>query len=191
MKKEIHDFLHQGSNLNSKLVYNQKILVITLILKTAIMDKTDNYSLSVDYKAISHVENYIENLFRRWAINEIYLGNIITSFSNLIHLVSEIQGDCIIEITSHTENEEIYFNFNGLHQPILKLFFSEYQLRDIKDTSTQSVFLIQKVADNITVEDEHLILQFSIGALPDEFINSRKTIIEKSSPKQLHKTRVK
>jgi len=138
------------------------------------MDKTDNYSLSVDYKAISHAENYIENLFRQWAINEIYLGNIITSFSNLIHLVSEVQRDCVIEITSHTENEEIYFNFNGLHQSILKLFFSEYQLQDIKDTSTQSVFLIQKVADNITVEDEHLILQFSIGALPDEFINSRK-----------------
>ncbi len=151
------------------------------------MDKTYNYSLNVDNKAISHAENYIENLFRQWAINEIYLGNIIISFSNLIHLVSKVQGDCVIGITSHTENEEIYFNFNGLHQSILKLFFSEYQLKDIKDPSTQSVFLIQKVADNITVEDERLILQFSIGALPDEFINSRKTIIEKSSSKQFHK----
>lgn len=138
------------------------------------MKQADRYSLKIDDKAISHVENYIENLFRRWDINEIYLGNIITSFSNLIHLVSEMQGDCIIEIVSHSENEEIYFNFNGLHHSILKLFFGEYQLKDIKDTSTQSVFLIQKVADNISVEDEHLILQFSIGALPDEFIKSRK-----------------
>lgn len=142
------------------------------------MKHADRYSLKIDSKAISHVENYIENLFRRWDINEIYLGNIITSFSNLIHLLSEVQRDCIIAIASHSENEEIYFNFNGIHPSILKLFFSEYQLRDIKDASTQSVFLIQKVTDNITVEYEHLILQFSIGALPDEFTNNRKRSME-------------
>lgn len=142
------------------------------------MKQTDCYSLRIDSKAISHMENYIENLFRRWDINEIYLGNIITSFSNLIHLLSEVQRDSVIGIASHSENEEIYFNFNGIHPSILKLFFSEYQLRDIKDASTQSVFLIQKVTDNITVEYEHLILQFSIGALPDEFINNRKRSME-------------
>ncbi len=154
------------------------------------MKQTDSYSLIIDNKAISHAENYIENLFYRWAINEIYLGNIITSFSNLIHLLSEIQGDSIIGIASHMEDEEIYFNFNHINRSILKLFFSEYQLQDIKDASTQSVFLIQKVTDNITVEDEHLILQFSIGALPDEFINNRKQSLKNHRQNSLTKHRL-
>ncbi|HDO06734.1 MAG TPA: hypothetical protein ENG85_03530 [Bacteroidetes bacterium] len=142
------------------------------------MDKTDNYILNVDYKAISHAEKYIESLFRQWSINEIYLGNIVTSFSNLIHLLLEHQRDGEIDITAQLKNEEFSFKFAGVAVPILKLFLKEHLLQDVLDNTTQSVFLIQKVADEISVEGENLILKFNIGALPEAFLNNRKQSLE-------------
>jgi hypothetical protein len=142
------------------------------------MDKTDNYRLNIDYKAISHTEKYIEILFRQWSINEIYLGNIVTSFSNLIHLLLKHQRDGDIDITAQLKNEEISFEFAGIAVPVLKLFLKEYLLRDVLDNTAQSVFLIQKIADEISVEGENLILKFNIGALPEAFLNNRKQSLE-------------
>lgn len=142
------------------------------------MDKTDNYRLNIDYKAISSTEKYIEILFRQWSINEIYLGNIVTSFSNLIHLLLKYQGGGEVDITAQLKNEEISFEFAGIAVPILKLFLKEYLLQDVLDNTTQSVFLIQKVADEISVEDENLILKFTIGALPETYLNNRKQSLE-------------
>ncbi len=142
------------------------------------MDKTDNYCLNIDYKAISHAEKYIEILFRQWSINEIYLGNIATSFSNLIHLLLKHQGGGEVNITAQLKNEEISFEFAGIAVSVLKLFLKKYLLQDVLDNTTQSVFLIQKVADEISVEGENLILKFNIGALPEAYFNNRKQALE-------------
>ncbi len=142
------------------------------------MDKTDKYCLGVDYKAISHAEKFIEILFRQWAINEIYLGNIVTSFSNLIHLLLAHPGGGEVDITAHLKNEEISFEFTGIDVLVLNLFSKEYLLQDILDNTIQSVFLIQKVTDGISVVHKSLVLKFYTGTLPVASLSDRKQYFE-------------
>ncbi len=138
------------------------------------MDKTDNYLLNVDSKAILHIEQYIERLFRQWSINEIYLANIVTTFANLLHLILAQSKDMAVGIATHLKGEVISFEFTGVDTSVLKLFLKEHHLQDIRDNSTQSVFLIQKIADEIAVEGENLILRFNTGALPEAYLDDRK-----------------
>ena len=137
------------------------------------MDKTDYYRLNIDYKAYSQAEKYIENLFNQWSINEICLGNIVTSFSNLIHLLLVRQGVGEIDITAWLKNEEISFEFTGIAVPVRKLFLNEYLVQDVSDSTTQSIFLLQKVTDEISVAGEHLILKFNTATLPAGFPDNR------------------
>ncbi len=138
------------------------------------MDKTDNYLLNVDSKAALHIEQYIDGLFRQWSINEIYLANVVTSFSNLIHLLLVSSENTDVNITTCLKDEVISFGFTGINASVLKLFLKEHHLQDISDNSTKSVFLIQKIADVIAVDGEILILGFNTGALPEAYIDDRK-----------------
>lgn len=142
------------------------------------MDKTDNYQLNVDSKVIWHVEQYIERLFRQWSINEIYLANIVTTFANLLHLILAQSENMAVGIATHLKDEVISFEFTGIAASVLKLFLKEHHLQDIRDNSTQSVFLIQKIADEIAVEGENLILRFNTGALPEAYFANRKQSLE-------------
>lgn len=152
------------------------------------MDRTDNYQLNLDSKAIWHVEQYIESLFRKWSINGIYLANVVTSFSNLINLILAQPEDKVVGITTCLKDEVISFEFSGLDALVLKLFVKEYHLQDIRDNSTQSIFLIQKIADEIAVESQNLILRFNTGTLPEAYFANRKRSLEnyyENSPKKI------
>jgi len=138
------------------------------------MDKTDNYLLNVDSKATLHIEQYIDGLFRQWSIDEIYLANIVTSFSNLIHLLLVSSENTDVNITTCLKDEVISFGLTGIDASVLKLFLKEHHLQDIRDNSTQSVFLMQKIVDEIAVEGETLILGFNTGALPEAYLDDRK-----------------
>lgn len=138
------------------------------------MDKTDNYRLNVDSKATLHIEQYIDGLFRQWSIDEIYLANIVTSFSNLIHLLLVSSENTDVNITTCLKDEVISFGLTGIDASVLKLFLKEHHLQDIRDNSTQSVFLMQKIVDEIAVEGETLILGFNTGALPEAYLDDRK-----------------
>jgi len=137
------------------------------------MDKTDNYQLNVNSNAAWRIEEYIEGLFRQWTINEIYLANIVTSFSNLINLLLALSEKEAVSITSCLKNEIISFTFSGIEPSVLKLFLKEHHLQDIQDNFAKSVFLIQKIADEIAMEDEKLILKFNTGALPEAYLDNR------------------
>lgn len=142
------------------------------------MDKTDNYLLNVDSNAAWHIEEYIEGLFRQWTINEIYLANIVTSFSNLMNLLFALSKNEEVGITSCLKDEVISFTFSGVEPSVLQLFLKEHYLQDIRDNFTQSVFLIQKITDEIAVEGESLILRFNTGALPEAYLDNRKTSLK-------------
>jgi len=142
------------------------------------MDRTNNYQLGLDNKAIWHIELYIERLFRQWSINEVYLANIVTSFSNLLNLLLVRPENTAVGITTHLKDEIISFEFTGVEVSVLKLFLKEHRLQDVQDNSTQSVFLAQKIADEIAVEGENLILRFNIGALPETYFVNRKSSLE-------------
>jgi len=152
------------------------------------MDKADNYSLIIDSGAISHAEKYIEGLFRQWSINEIYLGNIVTSFSNLINLLLEHQKNGKLDITARLKNEVISFEFAGMDISVVRLFLNEYLLKDVQDNSTQSIFLIQKIADEITEEGENLILRFNTGPLPEDYHANRKQFLKEYHQSTQQKT---
>jgi predicted NACHT family NTPase len=137
------------------------------------MDKIDKYHLNLDSKAIWHIEQYIEGLFRQWPINEIYLANVVTCFSNLIHLLLVLSENEAVSITTRLKDEVISFDFTGVDPSVLKYFLKEHHLQDIQDNSTQAVFLIQKITDEIVVEGENLILRFNSGALPEAYLDNR------------------
>jgi len=138
------------------------------------MHKTDNYRLDVDSKATWHIEQYIEGLFRQWSINEIYLANVVTCLSNLMHLLLISSENKDVSIATCLKDEVISFEFDGVDASVLSFFLIEYHLQDIRDNSTQSVFLIQKIADEVAVEGEILILKFNTGALPEAYLDDRK-----------------
>jgi len=131
------------------------------------MEILEDYNLVLGKDTTIHAEKYIEGLFRHWSINEIYLGNILTSVSNLILLLLEHHGETAISVKAQLKDEVITFGFAGVDNSVLKLFLKEYLLRDVMDNSTQSVFLIQKIADDIAVEDRELILRFNTDTLPE------------------------
>ncbi len=131
------------------------------------MEILEDYSLVLGKNTIIQAEKYIEGLFRHWSINEIYLGNILTSISNLLFLLLEHHGETAISVKAQLQDEVITFGFTGVDNSVLKLFLKEYLLRDVMDNFTQSVFLIQKIADDIAVEDGKLILRFNTETLPE------------------------
>ncbi len=131
------------------------------------MERFDDYSLVLGKRSAVLAEKYIEGLFHHWAINEIYLGNILTSVSNLILLLVEHYGGTTLSIEARLREEVISFGFTGVDKSVLQLFLKEYLLQDVIDNSTQSVFLIQRIADSIVVEDGKLILCFNTETLPE------------------------
>ncbi len=145
------------------------------------MDKIDNYRLNIEENAISNVEAYIENLFHQWTVNEIYLGNIITAFSNLIYLLPEHSGNKSLGITAQIKNEIISFEFTGIARQVLTLFLKEHILQNIHNAHIQSVFLIQKIADEAIVQKDNLILRFKISALPDSYLIKRRQLLKNAS----------
>ncbi len=150
------------------------------------MKKSDKLILNIDSQAVGFVEDYVDQLFHRWSVNEIYMGNVVTSLSNLIFLLLDFQKGLQTQIIVSLDESEISFLFSSLPKPVLKLFLKEYNLQDILDNATQSVFLIQKIADNILIEKGQLIITFQVGALPDSINEFRKKSLsnhQKSFPK--------
>jgi len=150
------------------------------------MKKSDKLTLNIDSQAIGFIEDYVDKIFHRWSVNEIYMGNVVTSLSNLIFLLLDFQKGLQTQIIVSLDESEISFLFSSLPKPVLTLFLKEYNFQDILDNATQSVFLIQKIADNILVEKGQLIITFQIGALPDSINEFRKkslSIHQKSLPK--------
>ncbi len=152
------------------------------------MKKSDKLILNIDSQAVGFVEDYVDKLFHRWSVNEIYMGNVVTSLSNLIFLLLDFQKGLQTQIIVSLDESEISFLFSSLPKPVLKLFLKEYNLQDILDNATQSVFLIQKIADNILVEKGQLIITFQVGALPDSINEFRKKSLS-NHQKSLPKTR--
>ncbi|VAW28785.1 hypothetical protein MNBD_BACTEROID07-2012 [hydrothermal vent metagenome] len=142
------------------------------------MDKREKYRLMLDFKAVNRAEKYIERLFQEWSIDEIYLGNIIISISNIIHLLPEHPANRSVCITASLKNETISFSFAKVDVSVLKLFLKDYLLQDVRDNVTQSVFLIQKVVDEVTIEGENLILRFNTDVVPEAFFANRKQSLE-------------
>jgi len=142
------------------------------------MDKREKYRLTLDFKAVNRAEKYIERLFQEWSIDEIYLGNIIISISNIIHLLPEHPANRSVCITASLKNETISFSFAKVDVSVLKLFLKDYLLQDVRDNVTQSVFLIQKVVDEVTIEGENLILRFNTDVVPEAFFANRKQSLE-------------
>jgi len=142
------------------------------------MDKREKYRLTLDFKAVNRAEKYIERLFQEWSIDEIYLGNIIISISNIIHLLPKHPDNRSVCITASLKNETISFSFAKVDVSVLKLFLKDYLLQDVRDNVTQSVFLIQKVVDEVTIEGENLILRFNTDVVPEAFFANRKQSLE-------------
>ncbi len=151
------------------------------------MSRILKYRLNIDNQAFTHTEESIEKLFREWPVNEIYLGNVVTSFSNLIHLVMEHPGDGVVDFTVRLKDEVLSFDIGGINVSVLSLFLKDYLLQDVSDNSSQSVFLIQKIADKVSVEGENLVLQFNTGALPDAYLNHRKQVLKSFQEKPQEK----
>jgi len=142
------------------------------------MDKILKYSLNIDNQPVIHSEAFIEKLFREWRVNEIYLGNVVTSFSNLIHLLIGHPENGMVDFIVRLKDEVLSFDIGGINAFVLSLFLKDYLLQEVSDNSSQSVFLIQKIADKVSVEGENLVLQFNTGALPDAYLNHRKQVLK-------------
>ncbi len=142
------------------------------------MGKTNNYRLRLDTEVNSNIEKYVESLFQQWLIDEIYLGNILTSFSNLLFLLLEYSRNDYLGITAQLTDEVISFEFSHVDFFVLKLFLKEQFIQDIQDNFTQSVFLIQKITDEVVVEGENLIFRFNIGILPESYFSHRRKLLE-------------
>ncbi len=142
------------------------------------MDRTDNYHLSIENNGISQAEEYVEHLFHEWLLNEVYLGNVVTAFTNLINILSGHRPIKDTAIQAQLKDEVLSFEFKIPDSQILKMFLKEYLVPDVHDSFTQSVFLIQRMADEVTVEGENLVLHFDIGALPDNYLNHRKHLLQ-------------
>jgi hypothetical protein len=149
------------------------------------MGRIVKHRLCINNHTIRDAEEYIEKLFREWSINEVYLGNVVTSFSNLIPLLIDYPGDGNFSFTAQLKDEVLSFDFKGIDSTVLTMFLKDYLLQDISDNSSQSVFLIQKITDKISVEGENLVLQFNTGALPAAYLNHRKHVL-KISQEEIH-----
>lgn len=141
------------------------------------MGKTDCYRLVLDTEVNMHIEKYIESLFQQWLIDEIFLGNILTSFSNLTPLLLEYSRNDYLGITAQLTDEVLSFEFTHVDLFVLKLFLKEQFIQDIQDNFTQSVFLIQKITDEVVVEGENLIFRFNIGILPTSYFSHRRKLL--------------
>ena len=138
------------------------------------------FSFRTGAEQISDIEEYIEGLFKRWNLNEIYMGNINTCFSNLAGLLSASPQSRKVNLETWLEGEKLRIKVFGLESSILKFFSSRHRVEEVKDNTIKSVFLIQQICDEVRAKGKILILTFHISALPEAIYLNRVNTVNKT-----------
>ncbi len=138
------------------------------------MDKKENFNFQTGDRVPAGIEEYIEGLFNRWDLNEVYLGNINTCFANLAGMLSAPGQTTQVNLEVLLQNDRLTFKVTGIKHSFLKRFLNPHVVEEVRNDVMKSVFLIQRICDDVRVEDGALLLTFHVGSLPD-YLHAERT----------------
>ena len=132
------------------------------------MHRSDFFAFSISPGADFFISQYIESLFDRWGLDEVYLGNVDLCFSALVQLLKDIPPSGTIRLQVTLENDMLNFVVYGMENEMLRRFSRHYALDDLADGQNKAVFLMKKLSDEMRVNKGSLLLKFNLRALPGD-----------------------
>ncbi len=145
------------------------------------MHRSDFFTFSINHRDMVFVSQYIENLFARWSLEEVYLGNVDLCFSALFQLLLPFSPSDNIRVQVSLGVETLVFVLNGVGKEVLTFIENDYGLDDLLDKRYKSVFLIKKLSDEIKVKNDFLLLKFNMGALPYGLLPKKNHLIHSTN----------
>ena len=141
------------------------------------MHKSDFFAFSISPGADFFISQYIESLFDRWGLDEVYLGNVDLTFSALIQLLSDSPPSRSVRLRVALENDALNFDIFGIGNEMLQRVSRHYALDDLADGQNKAVFLMKKLSDEMRVNKGFLLLKFNLRAFPGDRPSEKKHFI--------------
>ncbi len=147
----------------------------------------NNQKVSVELTPnnIRNIESFVDSVCDQLFINDTYYGNILMSVTELFAFLVENNEFNNLEITYNSNYEKMTIGFQPVDNQIIDSFSSKIDFEDIiKGEREKTLFLINSLVDNITIEKDRLSLEYDISALHNEIYQKRKSLLKEYFTKQ-------
>ncbi len=147
----------------------------------------NNQKVSVELTPnnIRNIESFVDSVCDQLFINDTYYGNILMSVTELFAFLVENNEFNNLEITYNSNYEKMTIGFQPIDNQIITSFSSKVDFEDIiKGEREKTLFLINSLVDNITIEKDRLSLEYDISALHNEIYQKRKSLLKEYFTKQ-------
>ncbi len=147
----------------------------------------NNQKVSVELTPnnIRNIESFVDSVCDQLFINDTYYGNILMSVTELFTFLVENNEFNSLEITYNSNYEKMTIGFQPVDNQIIDSFSLKIDFEDIiKGEREKTLFLINSLVDNITIEKDRLSLEYDISALHNEIYQKRKSLLKEYFTKQ-------